>query len=49
MSFLAKKSILFILRNTDFLPTACINVAGGFHAKYLVYSKEVFKKIKRVK
>lgn len=35
--------------NTDFLPIACINVAEDFHAKYLVYSKEVLKKIKRVK
>lgn len=48
MSFLAKKSIIFISRNTDFLPIACLNAAEDFHAKYLLYSEEVFKKIKRV-
>lgn len=48
MSFLEKKSITFILRNTDLFPIARINVAEDFDAKYLVYSEEVFKKIKRV-
>lgn len=49
MSFLLKKSFIFISRNTNFLPIACMNIAEDLHTKYLLSSKEVLKKIRRVK